>query len=180
MLSDLELLRQQILKSCVAGNDHALDEQSQDVKEVIAEMIAVSAVNISDSVSSKALQMSKLRAVITYGQHLHNNPTSIKLTLDINENVRNDGPAANLETNSEPIGDDSDDEITEPWLENDFGEYLQGWTEMLEEEKNAELDEETEEQSNILIGYVAHPTNNANAKWNLIALFNNNIVNLPF
>ncbi|CAB4381852.1 unnamed protein product [Rhizophagus irregularis] len=41
--------------------------------------------------------------------------------LNGSENVRNDDPAANLETNSEPIGDDSDDEITEP---RDFGEYL--------------------------------------------------------
>ncbi|PKC15686.1 hypothetical protein RhiirA5_348804, partial [Rhizophagus irregularis] len=36
-------------------------------------------------------------------------------------NVRNDGPAANLEINSELINS-SDDEITEPWLENDFGD----------------------------------------------------------
>ncbi|EXX65279.1 hypothetical protein RirG_134770 [Rhizophagus irregularis DAOM 197198w] len=34
--------------------------------------------------SSKALQMSKLRAEITYGQCLHNNPPSIEPTLDIN------------------------------------------------------------------------------------------------
>ncbi|PKC15658.1 hypothetical protein RhiirA5_407934 [Rhizophagus irregularis] len=45
-------------------------------------------------------------------------------------------PAANLETNSEPIGDDSDDEITEP---RDFGEYLHG--------------------CNIPIGDVTHPAN---------------------
>ncbi|PKC57070.1 hypothetical protein RhiirA1_473067 [Rhizophagus irregularis] len=34
--------------------------------------------------SSKALQMSKLRAEITYGHRLHNNPPSIEPTLDIN------------------------------------------------------------------------------------------------
>ncbi|CAB4424053.1 unnamed protein product [Rhizophagus irregularis] len=67
------------------------------------------------------------------------------------KNVRDNSPAANLKTNSEPIEDDSDDEITESRLENDFSEYLQGWAEMLEEEKNAELDEETEEQSNTQI-----------------------------
>ncbi|PKY60755.1 hypothetical protein RhiirA4_484830 [Rhizophagus irregularis] len=67
------------------------------------------------------------------------------------QNVRDNSPAANLKTNSEPIEDDSDDEITESRLENDFSEYLQGWAEMLEEEKNAELDEETEEQSNTQI-----------------------------
>ncbi|CAB5184607.1 unnamed protein product [Rhizophagus irregularis] len=147
--------------------------------------------------SSKALQMSKLRAEITYGHRLHNNPPSIEPTLDINnanetdinqhfnningsENVRDNSPAANLETNSEPIEDDSDDEITEPRLENDFGEYLQGWAEMLEEEKNAELDEETEEQSNTQIGDVTHPANDTSAKWDLLTLFNNIDVNLPF
>uniref|UniRef100_U9U2W3 Uncharacterized protein n=1 Tax=Rhizophagus irregularis (strain DAOM 181602 / DAOM 197198 / MUCL 43194) TaxID=747089 RepID=U9U2W3_RHIID len=147
--------------------------------------------------SNKALQMSKLRAEITYGHRLHNNPPSIEQTLDINnvnetdinqhfnningsENVRDNSPAANFETNSEPIEDDSDDEITEPRLENDFGEYLQGWAEMLEEEKNAELDEETEEQSNTQIGDVTHPANDTSAKWDLLTLFNNIDVNLPF
>ncbi|EXX56151.1 hypothetical protein RirG_218840 [Rhizophagus irregularis DAOM 197198w] len=147
--------------------------------------------------SSKALQMSKLRAEITYGHRLHNNPPSIEPTLDINnanetdinqhfnningsENVRDNSPAANFETNSEPIEDDSDDEITEPRLENDFGEYLQGWAKMLEEEKNAELDEETEEQSNTQIDDVTHPANDTSAKWDLLILFNNIDVNLPF
>uniref|UniRef100_U9STL2 Uncharacterized protein n=3 Tax=Rhizophagus irregularis TaxID=588596 RepID=U9STL2_RHIID len=178
MLLELELLRQQIsqgtreenteLKSRVAGNDQgslALDEQSQNVKEVIAEteetrkkqrdqeaLVILDLTRSGDIesvsnkapfdcapseqhqkdfgifktkrrnrlMSSKVLQMSKLRAEITYGHHLHNNPTSIEPT--------NDDPAANLETNSGPIGDDSDDEITEPRLENDFGEYLQGPT----------------------------------------------------
>ncbi|UZO13689.1 uncharacterized protein OCT59_005183 [Rhizophagus irregularis] len=44
---------------------------------------------------------------------------------------------------------------------------------MLKNEKNAELDEETEEQSNTPIGDVTHPANDISAKWNLLTLFNN-------
>ncbi|PKC53878.1 hypothetical protein RhiirA1_543062 [Rhizophagus irregularis] len=61
---------------------------------------------------------------------------------------------------------------------NDFSEYLQGWAEMLEKEKNVELDEETEEQSNTQIGNVTHPANDTSAKWDLLTLFNNIDVNL--
>ncbi|CAB4438831.1 unnamed protein product [Rhizophagus irregularis] len=49
------------LKSRVAGNDQgslALDEKSQNVKEVIAEVIAVSAVNISDQLNNANTKMS--------------------------------------------------------------------------------------------------------------------------
>ncbi|PKY23744.1 hypothetical protein RhiirB3_438044 [Rhizophagus irregularis] len=96
------------LKSRVAGNDQgslALDEKSQNVKEVIAEILMM----------QMKLNLNNINGL---------------------ENVRNDDPAANLETNSEPIGDDSDDEITEP---RDFGEYLHG--------------------CNIPIGDVTHPAN---------------------
>ncbi|PKC56116.1 hypothetical protein RhiirA1_474476 [Rhizophagus irregularis] len=118
------------------------------------------------------------------------------------ENIRDNSSAANLEINFEPIEDYLDDEITTTlalsqkkywWpalcrimhshmnsLENDFNKYLQGWAEMLKNEKNAELDEETEEQSNTLIGDVTHPANDISAKWNLLTLFNNINVNLPF
>ncbi|RGB23016.1 hypothetical protein C1646_775138 [Rhizophagus diaphanus] len=104
--------------------------------------------------------MSKLRAEITYGHQFHNNPLSIEPTLDINN-------ANEIDINqyfNNINEDDSDDEITEPWLENDFGEYLQGWAGMLEKEKNAELNKETEEQSNTQIDDVTHPANDTSAK----------------
>ncbi|PKK55869.1 hypothetical protein RhiirC2_801296, partial [Rhizophagus irregularis] len=143
--------------------------------------------------SSKALQMSKLRADITYGHRLHNNPILIEPTLDIDdanetdtnqnpgnlnglENNRGNDPAVNLETNPKPIevDYDSDDEAFEPQLENDFGEYLQGWMEMLKEEENAEIDE-VDEESNTSLDDITHPANDTSAKWELITLFNNNI-----
>uniref|UniRef100_U9TB46 DUF659 domain-containing protein n=1 Tax=Rhizophagus irregularis (strain DAOM 181602 / DAOM 197198 / MUCL 43194) TaxID=747089 RepID=U9TB46_RHIID len=81
---------------------------------------------------SKVLQMSKLRADITYGHRLHNNPILIESTLDIDdanetdtnqnpgnlnglENNRSNDPAVNLETNFKPIevDYDSDDEAFE-------------------------------------------------------------------
>jgi hypothetical protein len=127
--------------------------------------------------------MSKLRADITYGHRLHNNLILIEPTLDIDdtnemdinqnpgnlnglENNKGDDPAANLETNPKPIevNDDSDDEAFEPQLENDFGEYLQGWAEMLKEEENTEIDEEADEESNTLLDDITHPANDTNAK----------------
>ncbi|CAB4374853.1 unnamed protein product [Rhizophagus irregularis] len=143
--------------------------------------------------SSKALQMSKLRADIIYGHHLHNNPILIEPTLNIDdanetdtnqnpgnlnglENNRGNDPAVNLETNPKPIevDYDSDDEAFEPQLENNFSEYLQGLTEMLKEEENAEIDE-VDEESNTSLDDITHPANDTSAKWELITLFNNNI-----
>ncbi|PKY36155.1 hypothetical protein RhiirB3_458181 [Rhizophagus irregularis] len=49
---------------------------------------------------------------------------------------------------------------------------------MLEKEKNVELNEETEEQSNTQIGNVTHPANDTSTKWDLLTLFNNIDVNL--
>uniref|UniRef100_U9TEA0 Uncharacterized protein n=1 Tax=Rhizophagus irregularis (strain DAOM 181602 / DAOM 197198 / MUCL 43194) TaxID=747089 RepID=U9TEA0_RHIID len=150
----------------------------------------------------------KLRAEITYAHHFHNNPLSIKPTLDINnanetdinqhfnninglENIRDNSSAANLEINFEPIEDNLDDEITTtlalsqkkywwPALCRIMHSHMNSWAEMLKNEKNAELDEETEEQSNTPIGDVTHPANDISAKWNLLTLFNNINVNLPF
>ncbi|PKK62159.1 hypothetical protein RhiirC2_717911 [Rhizophagus irregularis] len=145
--------------------------------------------------SSKALQMSKLRADITYSHRLYNNPTSIEPTLDIDdtnktdvnqnpsslENSKDNDPVGILEDSSDPIGEDSDEETTELPLENDFGEYLQGWAEMLEEEENVGFDEESSEENNISLDDVTHPANDTNAKWPLAILFNNDIsTGLPF
>ena len=136
--------------------------------------------------------MSKLRADITYNHHLYNNTISEPtLDIDVNnteinqnpENLENPGdndPAANLEPNSEPIEDDSDEEITEPQLGNSFGEYLQGWAEMLEEEENAEFDD-SDEENNTSLNDITHPANNTNAKWELLTLFKSNVdIGLPF
>ena len=134
--------------------------------------------------------MSKLRADITYGHRLHNHSISVEPTSDIdnineidtNQNPNNlnnagdnNGQAAILEGDT---GEDSDDETVEPQLQNDFGKYLYGWAEMLEEKKNAELDEE---KSDMSLDDVTHPANDTNAKWDLVTLFKKNEnINLPF
>src|SRR6266487_2986045 len=79
---------------------------------------------------------------ITYGHSLHNNQMLIEHDIDDanetdtnqnpgnsngKENNRDNGPAAN-----NPKSIELDDEAFEPQLEN---EYLQGWAEMLKEEK---------------------------------------------
>ncbi|RGB39100.1 hypothetical protein C1646_754970, partial [Rhizophagus diaphanus] len=96
-------------------------------------------------------------------------------------------PVINLEANSKQLEEDSDDENTESQLENDFGEYLQSWTDMLREEENADILDEKKntefnnKKSNILLDDIAHPANDDNAKWKLLILFNYNMdINLLF
>ena len=149
--------------------------------------------------------MSKLRADITYSHRLHNSPISVEYTttLDVNNtnetnqnpgnlndsenNKDNDDPVINLEADSEQLEESSDNENTESQLENDFGEYLQGWANMLREEENADILDEEEntefnnEKSNIPLDDITHPANDDNAKWKLLTLFNYNTnINLPF
>jgi hypothetical protein len=84
-------------------------------------------------------------------------------------------PAVNLEADSEPLDDDEDDENTE--FESKFGEYLQGWAEMLNEEDNNDDDDDFD----ISLNDITHPAIDSNAKWELEFLFNKNInVDLPF
>ncbi|PKC58978.1 hypothetical protein RhiirA1_470137 [Rhizophagus irregularis] len=154
--------------------------------------------------SSKAFQMSKLRADITYSHRLYNSPISVEYTttLDVNntnetnqnpgnlndsENNKDNDPVINLEADPEQLEEGSDDENTESQLENDFGEYLQGWTDMLREKENADILDEEEntefnnEKSNIPLDDITHPANDDNAKWKLLTLFNYNMdINLPF
>ncbi|CAB4424904.1 unnamed protein product [Rhizophagus irregularis] len=147
--------------------------------------------------SNKALSMSKLRADITYSHRLYNNPLITESIIDADDsNVNQDpgnldsinNPADNLvpaEENNSEGSDDEADEADELQLENEFGEYLQGWVEMLDEEKNAESNENSDENddntnnSTVNIHDVTHPAVDANAKWVLKTLFKDNI-NLPF
>lgn len=146
--------------------------------------------------------MSKLRADITYNHRIHDNQMSVEPnnidddTNNVHDDENNDdgadtnqdsnnrlnnleggegsNPAVNLEADSEPLDDDSDDENTE--FESKFGEYLQGWAEMLNEEDNDDDDD-----YDISLDDITHPAIDSNAKWELEFLFNKNInVDLPF
>ncbi|PKY26436.1 hypothetical protein RhiirB3_389551 [Rhizophagus irregularis] len=94
---------------------------------------------------TKALSMSKLRADITYSHRLHNNSLLItKPTIDDITNIDQDpdnldNSADNLVPTEENNSEESDDEANESdEPKNEFSEYLQGWVEILEKEKKAE------------------------------------------
>ncbi|PKC62127.1 hypothetical protein RhiirA1_465581 [Rhizophagus irregularis] len=89
--------------------------------------------------------MSKLRADITYSHRLHNNSLLItKPTIDDITNIDQDpdnldNSADNLVPTEENNSEESDDEANESdEPKNEFSEYLQGWVEILEKEKKAE------------------------------------------
>ena len=140
--------------------------------------------------------MSKLRADITYNHRICNSPIFVDNANETNQNTGNlngpeytkdNDPEINLEADLEQIEEGSDDEDTGSQLENDFGEYLHGWAEMLEEEENAEILDEEEnnesnvEKSNTPLDNITHPANDNNVKWNLLTLFDYNVnVDLPF
>ncbi|HXS59824.1 MAG TPA: hypothetical protein VN703_03320, partial [Candidatus Sulfopaludibacter sp.] len=73
------------------------------------------------------------------------------------------------------IEEDSDDETDQINIENEFGEYLQGWSDMLNEEELANGDDDSDDTVNNII----HPAVDINAKWMLETLFKNDF-NLLF
>src|SRR5215475_4744679 len=117
--------------------------------------------------------MSKLRAEITYSHRLNSN-TNFENTLNINESFisqnREDNVITPMEGNQEipiiPIEDESDNDIDQPNLENEFSEYLQDWADMLKEEELAF--DENEFEDNTTIDDITHPANDNDAKWELI------------
>ena len=133
--------------------------------------------------------MSKLRADITYSHRLNSNVTSDFTVSDTNINIT-DIPNLMEKSNEIPveknneilIEEDSDDDETDQInIENEFGEYLQGWTEMLEEERISNLNEDIDEvidEDNIINNSI-YPAIDVNAKWELKTLFKNEL-NLPF
>ncbi|RHZ60178.1 hypothetical protein Glove_357g58 [Diversispora epigaea] len=154
--------------------------------------------------SSRALEMSKLRADITYSHRListtskpsfnnaifeiaednENNDQDHEENNDenlVDENLVNNNK--NLDDDENLIDEDCDEEfenenIDQLNIENDFGEYLQGWVEMLREEKNA-IDDDNYDDENIMVDNIIHPAVDTNAKWELTTLFKNNL-KLPF
>ena len=135
--------------------------------------------------------MSKLRAEITYNHRLHNNSLFTESIIDDTNDTANQDPSGDLDNINNPAdnllpteennSEESDNEADNSQLENEFGGYLQGWIEMLEEEKNSEYDGEDDDINNntVNINDTTHPAINASAKWALETLFKNNI-NLPF
>jgi hypothetical protein len=130
--------------------------------------------------------MSKLRADITWKHRIHSDSSVLISPFNIitdKENQMNDDieNPENVEDIEDSILKESDEEEADSDnLEKEFGDYLQGWAEMLDEETLKFQNEENEidELDEISINDTIHPAIDPNAKWNLESLFNN--LELPF
>ena len=85
------------------------------------------------------------------------------------------------EITNEDSGDETEAQMG--FSESDFNEYLQGWAEMLEEERQGTFEEGNElyedEITSVTLDHVSHPAVDINAKWELKTLFKENL-SLPF
>ncbi len=120
--------------------------------------------------------MSKLRADITWKHRVNSNSpilTPLNIITDIEDQINDDenldeNPNENPEENPE----DEEEEEDLANLEKEFGNYLQGWAEMLEEETlRFQNDEDNEIDELNEITDITHPAIDPNAKWNLDSLF---------
>ncbi|RIB04754.1 hypothetical protein C2G38_2283078 [Gigaspora rosea] len=111
----------------------------------------------------------------TSTQMTHNNTT---LTQTIHSNTNID---SSDKTQNENLGADNKDEDNEecdlPYISKaEFGEYLQEWVEMLDEEEEADIIEDQGDY--IELDDIIHPAIDENAKWKLSGLFCS--LELPF
>jgi hypothetical protein len=122
--------------------------------------------------------MSKLRADITWKHRINSNlpvPTPIRIINDIEEedNDKNDDDIEIDENNEENLEEEEEDENLAD-LEGELGNYLQGWSEMLEEENTQFLNDDYETDELDLYTNtmeIIHPAIDSDAKWKLESLF---------
>ena len=121
--------------------------------------------------------MSKLRADITWKHRINSNlpvPTPIKIINDIEEEDNENDDNIEIEENIEKNLEEEEEDENLADLEEELGDYLQGWSEMLEEENvrfqndDYEIDELDLDTNTIEI---IHPAINSDAKWKLESLF---------
>lgn len=123
--------------------------------------------------------MSKLRADITWKHRINSNlpvPTPISIINDIKENNKNDNIEIekNIEEDEEENLEEKDEDDDLADLEGEFSDYLQGWSEMLEEENLTfqNNDYETDELDLFInTKNIVHPAIDSDAKWKLESLF---------
>jgi|ERR1044072_4394096 hypothetical protein len=119
--------------------------------------------------------MSKLRADITW-KHRINSDINISPSLKILENIGEENIEEEIEKNAENeknLDNEKEDEEEEEDLtnlEDELGNYLQGWAEMLEEE-TLKFQNDEFEINNLDVNSITHPAINPNAKWQLESLF---------
>ena len=126
--------------------------------------------------------MSKLRADITWNHRVNSNSpisTPLNIITDIEDQTNDDenldenpDENSNENPNENPENQEEDEEEDLANLEKEFGNYLQGWAEMLEEETlRFQNDEDNEIDELNEITDITHPAIDPNAKWNLDSLF---------
>ena len=117
--------------------------------------------------------MSKLRADITWKHRINSNlpvSTPIKIINDIEEEDNENDDNIEIEENIEKNLEEEEEDENLADLEEELGDYLQGWSEMLEEE-TYEFEENENEIVHIEINNILHPAIDSNAKWKLDSLF---------
>lgn len=130
--------------------------------------------------------MSKLRADITWKHRISSNSisTPFNIITNVEDQVNDNENPEDNEENIEILREELDNENADADnLEQEFSNYLQGWTEMLEEETLKFQNEEDEineldELNETSIDNTIHPAIDPNAKWNLESLFKD--LELPF
>ena len=128
--------------------------------------------------------MSRLRADITWKHRININssiPTPFSIINDIEEsnyiniekNVEEN--VENIEENLEEENiesEEDEEEANTSELEKEFGNYLQGWAEMLEQETLRFQDENDNEMEEFVeTNNIIHPAIDSDAKWNLNSIF---------
>ena len=115
--------------------------------------------------------MAKLRADINYNQRIQKE-SNIKENIDLNNEKNNKDEIDNIvildndENGVELLNDDDNQDEEEAKLTSQFNDHLNEWLELLQ----------NEESSNESI---EHPAQNADAKWELEIIFENNL-HCPF
>ncbi len=122
--------------------------------------------------------MSKLRAdSITWNHRINSNisPPIPFISNFEEENINNNEKETeeNLEDNEDLLKEKLDDDEKEEdsaVMEEEFGKYLQGWAEMLQEEIFQEYKDDDDIEY-VEINNITHPAIDSNAKWKLDSLF---------
>ena len=124
--------------------------------------------------------MSKLRADITWNHCINSNisPPIPFISNFEEENINNNEKETeeNLEDNEDLLKEKLDDDEKEEdedsaIMEEEFGKYLQGWAEMLQEEIFQEYEDDDDDIEYVEINNITHPAIDSNAKWKLNSLF---------
>src|SRR6266498_2273776 len=131
--------------------------------------------------------MSKLRADIIWNNHSKSGFPLISLNNEIdnykndinnnNENIKEAENVENVFSKEELEEDDLVNLEDSNNLEEEFGKYLEGWVEMLEDEIFSDFDNDDDDEI-VSVNDIIYPAINPDAKWDLESLFKE--LEMPF